>query len=187
MHHNPPLIEFITIMAHPPGVFLFFAFFLCVGVREALTCHNKILAGQGDLPIKKKMSAAAGAKDSHFKIKKSSHNPFFKLKEIHMVMSWKFMGQTVCAICKAPLDQPAVEYVCSQTFVFCLLPFLVVLFTSIRAVKASFFERIFVVVVVTLYQYAIILWRIRTNRNFVYFLLRVFLHCPVLNLSAIFF
>ena len=39
------------------------------------------------------------------------HAPFFKLKELHMVMSWKFMGQTVCAICKSPLDQPAVEYV----------------------------------------------------------------------------
>ena len=57
-----------------------------------------------------KMADAAASADPHFKIKKPT-TPFFKLKELHMVMSWKFMGQTVCAICKAPLDQPAVEYV----------------------------------------------------------------------------
>ena len=62
------------------------------------------------------MSQEANKSAKMAKAADKPHNPFFKLKELHMVMSWKFMGQTVCAICKSPLDQPAVEYVqfCSE-------------------------------------------------------------------------
>ena len=34
---------------------------------------------------------------------------FFTCKEVKLVVTWKYVGQTKCACCKEDLDKPAIE------------------------------------------------------------------------------